>query len=198
MVAAIANRGYYITPHVIKTIENETITDNFTTPKYTTISKENFEPIIEGMLQVYKRGTAKALQVKGIEICGKTGTVENFVRIDSTKTQLTDHSIFVAFAPKENPKIAIAVFVENGYWGSRFAGRIASLMIEKHIRGQITRKDLENWVLRHTLENEYAKPYSGEPFKINGQTELQVIKPEEYQKLIDRLNQINLDAKTDG
>ncbi len=89
------------------------------------------------------------------------------MKIDSVKTQLTDHSIFVAFAPKDNPKIAIAVFVENGYWGSRFAGRMASLMIEKHIKGDITRTDLENWILTHSLENEYEKPYSGEPFKIN-------------------------------
>ena len=80
---------------------------------------------------------------------------------------MTDHSIFVAFAPKDNPTIAIAVFVENGYWGSRFAGRIASLMIEKYIKGEITRTDMETWILTHGLESEYAKPYSGEPFKIN-------------------------------
>ena len=71
--------------------------------------------------------------------------------------------------------IAIAVFVENGYWGSRFAGRMASLMIEKYIKGTITRTDLENWILTHSLENEYAKPYSGEPFKINGETTLQLV-----------------------
>jgi penicillin-binding protein 2 len=81
--------------------------------------------------------------------------------------QLTDHSIFIAFAPKDNPKIALAVFVENGYWGSRYAGRISTLMIEKYLKDNIERKDLENWILSHTLEDEYAKPYSGEPFKIN-------------------------------
>ena len=131
---------------------------------------------------------AKALRVEGIEICGKTGTAENFAIIDGKKTQLTDHSIFVAFAPKDNPKIAIAVFVENGYWGSRFAGRMASLMIEKYIKGHITRTDLENWILTHSLEDEYAKPLSGEPFKINKETTLQVIdnyaiKPEEQEPL---------------
>lgn len=83
------------------------------------------------------------------------------------KTQLTDHSVFVAFAPKDNPKIAIAVFVENGYWGARYAGKIASLMIEQHINGVVSRTDLEDWILAHSLEEEYAKPYSGEPFKIN-------------------------------
>ncbi|MFV9552520.1 penicillin-binding protein 2 [Algibacter sp. PT7-4] len=191
MTAAIANRGYYFTPHIIKNIEGEELPEQYTKPKHTTIDKHNFEPVIEGMLQVYKKGTAATLQVKDIEICGKTGTVENFVKIDSVKTQLTDHSIFVAFAPKDNPKIAIAVFVENGYWGSRFAGRIASLMIEKHIKGHTTRKDLEDWLLKHSLENEYAKPYSGQPFKINGYTTLQVIEEQEYYKLKKELNRIN-------
>lgn len=190
MIAAIANRGYYYTPHIIKSIEGETLPIKFTTPKYTTIDKPHFEPVIEGMHQVYKNGTAKWLQVKDIDICGKTGTVENFVKIDSLRAQLTDHSIFVAFAPKENPKIAIAVFVENGYWGSRFAGKVASLMIEKHVKGEITRTDLEEWLLKHTLEEEYAKPYSGEPFKIN-QDITQIVDEKEYYKLKKQLNNLN-------
>ena len=143
------------------------------------------------MLQVYKKGTAASLQVKDIDICGKTGTVENFVKIDSVRAQLTDHSIFLAFAPKDNPKIAIAVFVENGYWGSRFAGRIASLMIEKHIKKEITRTDLEEWILKHSLENEYEKPYSGKPFRINGQTSLQIVDNKEYNRLKTELNKLN-------
>ena len=175
MVAAIGNRGYFYTPHIIKNIEGQTIDENYTKPKYTTIDKENFEPVVQGMFDVYNKGTAASLQVPGIEICGKTGTAENFIKIDGKKTQLTDHSIFVAFAPKDNPKIAIAVFVENGYWGSRFAGRIASLMIEKYIKNEITRTDLEKWILTHSLENEYAKPYSGKPFGINKESALQVI-----------------------
>jgi len=175
MAAAIGNRGYYYTPHIIKDIEGDTIDIKYRTPKYTTIDKEHFEPIVQGMFDVYNEGTAKHIRVPGIDICGKTGTAENFIKIDGVKTQLTDHSIFVAFAPKDNPKIAIAVFVENGYWGGRFAGRMASLMIEKYIKGHITRTDLEKWILTHSLENEYKKPYSGEPFKINGETTLQVI-----------------------
>ena len=182
MTAAIANRGYYFTPHVIKEIEGEKLPDNFTIPKYTTIDKQHFDPVIESMLKVYTKGTAKSLQVKGLEICGKTGTVENFMRIDSVKTQLTDHSIFVAFAPKDNPKIALAVFVENGYFGSRFAGKIASLMIEKYVNKTISRRDLEHWLLTHSLENEYAKPYSGEPFKINRESQFQIIPlPADYE-----------------
>lgn len=190
MAAAIANRGYYYTPHIIKNIEGETLPDQFTKPKYTTIDTQNFEPVIEGMFQVYKKGTAASLQIKDIDICGKTGTVENFAVIDSLKTQLTDHSIFVAFAPKDNPKIAIAVFVENGYWGSRFAGKVASLLIEKHLKGHITRTDLEEWLLKHSLENEYAKPYTGEPFRINGNTTLQIVDEPEYYRLKNLLNKI--------
>ncbi|MDR6300572.1 penicillin-binding protein 2 [Mesonia maritima] len=166
--AAIANRGWYYTPHILKEIEGEPIEmKEYTTKNYTTIDKENFDPIIEGMHGVYKYGTASFLQIPDIEVCGKTGTAENYTKLDGKKVQLTDHSIFIAFAPKENPKIAIAVFVENGYWGSRYGGRIASLMIEKYLKDKITRTDLEEWVLSHSLEEEYAKPYSGESFKIN-------------------------------
>jgi len=168
MTATIANKGYYITPHILKDIEGDATKDSiFTKKNYTTIDSAHFDPIIEGMFDVYNKGTASALQVPGIEICGKTGTAENFTRIDGKRVQLTDHSIFVAFAPKDNPQIAIAVFVENGYWGGRYAGRIAGLMIEKYLRGDITRKDMEKWILSNSLENEYAKPLSGEPFRIN-------------------------------
>ena len=191
MVAAIGNRGYFYTPHIIKAIEGKTIDENYTTPKHTTIDKQHFEPIVQGMFDVFNKGTAASLRVKDIEICGKTGTAENFIKIDGEKTQLTDHSIFVAFAPKDNPKIAIAVFVENGYWGSRFAGKVASLMIEKYIKGSITRTDLEEWLLKHSLEEEYAKPYSVEPFKINGQTSLQIVEEKEYRRLKKLLNTIN-------
>lgn len=139
----------------------------FTERKYTTIDPEHFEPVIEGMADVYRKGTAKWLQIPGVEIAGKTGTVENYTIIEGTRKQLTDHSLFIAFAPVKNPKIALAVYIENGYYGARYAGHIASLMIEKYLKGEITRKDLEQRMLSKTLELEYAKPYSGEDFKIN-------------------------------
>lgn len=167
MTAAIANRGYYYTPHIIKSIENDTIPKKYTVPNKTTVAEENFYPVIEGMHDVFRWGTAKNLKSPGIEICGKTGTAENFIKIDGKRMQLTDHSIFIAFAPKDNPKIALAVFVENGYWGARYAGRIATLMIEKYIKREITRTDLEEWILSQSLEEEYEKPYSGKPFLIN-------------------------------
>jgi len=167
MMAVIANEGYYYTPHVIKKIKDHSIDKKFTTKHYTTIDKQYFKPVIQGLFDVYNRGTAYYLQVPGIEICGKTGTAENFTKINGKKTQLTDHSIFVAFAPKDNPKIAIAVFVENGYWGARWAGPIASLMIEKYVKGTVTQTAREEWIMTHGLEEEYAKVTSGQPFLIN-------------------------------
>ena len=167
MMAAVANRGYYYTPHIIKTIEGQEIDTKYSTPHQTTIDKKYFEPIIKGLYDVYNEGTAWFLKVPGIEICGKTGTAENFTKIDGVRTQLTDHSIFVAFAPKDNPKIALAVLVENGYFGARWAGRIASLMIEKYIKGEVTLKQMEKLVLEKSLEEEYVKPFSGKPFTIN-------------------------------
>jgi len=167
MMATIANEGYYYTPHIIKKIKDHTIDKKYTTKHITTVDKEHFKPVIEGLFGVYNEGTARSLRVEGIDICGKTGTAENFTKINGVRTQLTDHSIFVAFAPKDNPKIAIAVFVENGYWGARWAGPIASLMIEKYLRGKITRTDLEKRMLEGSLEAEYAKVTSGLPFTIN-------------------------------
>ncbi|MBF6607815.1 MAG: penicillin-binding protein 2 [Flavobacterium sp.] len=157
MMATVANRGHYYTPHIIKKIEGQPIDKKFTTKHVTTINKKHFEPVINGLFDVYNLGTARSLQVEGIEICGKTGTAENYAKINGERVKLQDHSIFVAFAPRENPKIAIAVFVENGYWGARWAGPMASLMVEKYLRGTITRTDLEKRMLEGSLQGEYAK-----------------------------------------
>lgn len=168
MTAAIANRGWFYTPHLIKEVGGESIDiPKFTEKHYTTIDPQHFEPVIRGMANVYEKGTAKWLQIPGVDIAGKTGTVENYTKIDGVRTQLTDHSIFVAFAPVDNPKIALAVYIEHGYYGARYAGHIASLLIEKYLKGEITRTDLEKRMLEKTLEHEYAKPYSGEEFEIN-------------------------------
>ncbi len=169
MTATIANRGYYYTPHIIRDIKGQSIDEKFTTKRQTTISADHFGPVIEGMFNVVEKkgGTARIAKIPGIEVCGKTGTAENFAIIDSVRTQLTDHSIFVAFAPKENPKIAIAVFIENGYWGSRWAAPIASLMIEKYLTQEVKRDVLEERMMLGSLQDEYDKPLSGEPFEIN-------------------------------
>jgi penicillin-binding protein 2 len=160
MMAAVANHGFYYTPHIIKKIKGQPIDKKFRTKHKTTIDRKYFQPVINGLFDVYNMGTAFALKVDGIEICGKTGTAENYAKINGKRTKLQDHSIFVAFAPRNNPKIAIAVFVENGYWGARWAGPITSLMIEKYLRKKITRKDLEKRMLEGSLQGEYAR-YTG-------------------------------------
>ncbi|MEN9323267.1 MAG: hypothetical protein RL699_1047 [Bacteroidota bacterium] len=160
MMAAVANHGFYYTPHIIKKIKGEVIDKKYRTKHVTTINRKYFQPVIDGLFDVYNMGTAYALKVDGIEICGKTGTAENFAKINGKRTKLQDHSIFVAFAPRNNPKIAIAVLVENGYWGARWAGPITSLMIEKYLRKKITRTDLEKRMLEGSLQGEYAR-YTG-------------------------------------
>ena len=163
--SAIANRGFYITPHFLKS--SDKINTKKFEKKITSIDPIHFEPVIDGMEKVVEYGTARIAKIKNIKVCGKTGTVENFIKLNGKKTQLTDHSMFIAFAPKEDPKIALAVFVENGYWGSRWAAPIASLMIEKYLNNKIERKWLENRILKGSLEFEYVKPLSGKLFKIN-------------------------------
>jgi penicillin-binding protein 2 len=165
--AAIANKGFFFKPHLLKPNDNYEIDEDYVKPINTSIEPQYFEPIIEGMSEVFTSGTASFLNVPGIDICGKTGTAENYTKINGKRVQLTDHSIFMAFAPKEYPKIAIAVFVENGYYGARWAGRISSLMIEKYLKGEVTLKAMEALVLSKSLEEEYQKPYSGKPFLIN-------------------------------
>ena len=157
MMAAVANRGYYYTPHIIKKIKGEEIDPKFRVKHKTTIDRKYFEPMISGLFDVYNLGTAFALKVEGIDICGKTGTAENFAKINGKRVKLQDHSIFVAFAPKDHPKIALAVLVENGHFGAQNAGPIASLMIEKYLKGKITRTDLETKMLNKSLQSEYDK-----------------------------------------
>ena len=162
---AIANRGFYIKPHFVKSINNKLM--NNREKNYTTIDKENFEIVIDGMVDVVDRGTARIAKIDGISVAGKTGTVENFILIKNEKKQLTDHSTFIAFAPADDPKIAVSVFIENGYWGSRWAAPIASLIIEKYLKEDVGRKWLENRMVNGSLIDEYEKPYKFENFSIN-------------------------------
>jgi penicillin-binding protein 2 len=146
MTATIANRGYYITPHLVKDIEgDDQIDDRYLERHYTTIDTSNYGPIVEGMDLVVNGGkgsTARNAKIANIRVCGKTGTAEN--------PHGNDHSIFIAFAPKENPKIAIAVYVENQGFGTTYAAPIASLMIEKYLAREVKRTWYENWVLQLT------------------------------------------------
>ena len=143
--ATIANRGYYITPHIIKKIEKDTIPKKFLKKTYTSISPTHYETVIDGMelALTHEDGTAILSKVEGLDICGKTGTAQN--------PHGEDHSIFIAFAPKDNPKIAIAVYVENGGWGSSWAAPISTLIIEKYLKGGTSNKRLENQMINGNL-----------------------------------------------
>jgi len=160
VTAAIANRGYFYTPHIVKKIDGKPIQDSaYTLPKQTSIDRKYFDPVIEGMREVFTSGTASWVNIKGIDISGKTGTVENSIRVNGKKVQLEDHSILVAFAPKENPKIALAVFIENGGYGSTIAAPITSLMIEKYLKGEIAknRQWIEDMMLKKDLYHIYNR-----------------------------------------
>lgn len=145
LTATIANRGFYYIPHIIKKIENDTIPKKFTKKKYTSIQPKHFNTIINGMEQVLENieGTAFSSRINGLSVCGKTGTAEN--------PHGDDHSIFIAFAPKENPKIAIAVYIENASWGSTWAAPIATLIIEKYLNNNINRTELEKQMANGNL-----------------------------------------------
>jgi penicillin-binding protein 2 len=147
MTAAIANRGYYYIPHIVKSIgQNKPIDKKFLTRQMIDIDSANFEPIILGMeAAVNGEGgaTARGAAIKDIIVCGKTGTAQN--------PHGKDHSVFIAFAPKDNPRIAIAVFVENAGFGATYAAPVASLMIEKYIKGEITNKPMEQRMLELNL-----------------------------------------------
>lgn len=139
MAAIIANRGHYYTPHLVKKLvgNEQSVPLRFTVKHETDIDRQHYETIINGMEKVVLAGTARSAHIPGVAVCGKTGTAEN--------PHGKDHSIFFAFAPKDDPKIAIAVYVENAGYGGTFAAPIASLMIEQYLNDSIapTREWLE-------------------------------------------------------
>ncbi len=143
IAAAIANRGWYYTPHLVKRYRYgaKPIDEKFTEMHLVNIDQQHFEPVIEGMEAVVTSGTARLAYIPDIPICGKTGTAENPFG--------EDHSIFFCFAPKDNPQIAIAVYVENAGFGGSFAAPIASLLVEKYLAGEIrgaNRQWLETYI----------------------------------------------------
>lgn len=140
--AIVANRGFYYTPHLIKSIGNSNKPlEQYTQKHYTTIDAKHFDVAVEAMAEVIKSGTGQyRAKLKDIEVCGKTGTVQN--------DPMPDHSVFIAFAPKDNPKIAVAVYVEDAGQGARAAASIASLMIEKYLIGETERPWIQEYVLK--------------------------------------------------
>lgn len=149
--AVIANRGYYYIPHLVKKIDDELVETKYRQKIITPFEEEYFKPLVDGMYAVVNEefGTGGLARVDDLNICGKTGTAQN--------PHGEDHSIFIAFAPKENPQIAIAVYVENAGFGGVWAAPIASLMIEKYLNDTITNKWSENRVLDANLINLEAK-----------------------------------------
>ncbi len=146
-MCVIANKGYYYTPHFVKGIEGEGDDDGALLNRFqqkhdvlTNIPDIVFNEVIEGMSDVVKVGTARGAQIEGVEVCAKTGTAENYTILDRRRIKLPDNSMFVCFAPKENPKIAIAVFVQNAGFGATWAAPIARMMMEKYLLDTLTAK----------------------------------------------------------
>ena len=150
LCATVANRGFYYTPHIIKDSENVTIDPKYKEKNYTMVDTTHFHKVIGGMYRAVNSGygsggTASVAAVEGLDICGKTGTAQN--------PHGDDHSVFICFAPRDNPKIAVAAYVENGGFGATWAAPIASLLVEKYLNGEISkdRKALEERMLNGDL-----------------------------------------------
>jgi penicillin-binding protein 2 len=145
IAAIVANKGYYYEPHIVKSIGDNGPLPIYTKKNKTLVDTAHFAPIIEGMRRVVNEagGTARRARLSDITVCGKTGTAQN--------PHGEDHSVFMAFAPKENPQIAIAVFVENAGFGGTWAAPIASLMIEKYLKKEISDTIKEDRILKAVI-----------------------------------------------
>ena len=149
LAATIANRGYYYIPHLVKGTSDSLRNAKYSERHYTMVDTSNFSKVIEGMwLAVNSRpgegGTAsRTAQVPGLDICGKTGTAQN--------PHGKDNSVFICFAPRENPKIAVAAYIENAGFGGSWAAPIASLLVERYLTGEISRPELERSMVESNL-----------------------------------------------
>ncbi|MDR1682754.1 MAG: penicillin-binding protein 2 [Candidatus Symbiothrix sp.] len=150
LAATIANRGYFYTPHVVKEIKDTPLDSLYRQPRYTGISRENYELIAEGMRLAVTGGTCRVTNIPDIAVCGKTGTAQNSGK---------DHSIFMGFAPMDDPKVAVLVFIENGGFGATYAVPTGRLMIQKYLKREIPASDkgIENYlksatILRHVIQ----------------------------------------------
>ena len=165
VMCIIANKGYYYTPHIIKKIAGKpNTTRNLATKHFTKISEVNFNVVQDGMQKVVEAGTARVAQFREVVICGKTGTAQN--------PHGKDHSLFVGFAPRDNPRIAIAVMVENAGFGAEWAAPIASLMMEKYMYDSISRPELEERMMKgnliHLINNTQEKKPEDDDAQIIG------------------------------
>lgn len=133
LAATIANRGYFVTPHVVKKIQDQELDTLYTNKRYPTIDRKHYEVVAQGMRNAVLGGTCSRAAIPDIEVCGKTGTAEN--------PHGKDHSAFIGFAPFKNPKVAICVYVENGGFGATLGVPIGKLMMEKYLKGEISDQD---------------------------------------------------------
>ncbi|WP_280744796.1 MULTISPECIES: penicillin-binding protein 2 [unclassified Parabacteroides] len=145
LATTIANRGFFYTPHIVKEVHGGEMDPRFSVKHYPTIDKKNYEYIAEGMRNAVTGGTCRRAALPGIAVCGKTGTSEN--------PHGKDHSIFMGFAPYENPQVAISVFVENAGFGATYAVPIAKLMLQKYLKGAIQESDkyLEDYIINTAI-----------------------------------------------
>ena len=148
LCATIANRGHYYIPHIIKESEGVEIDPRFYEPQYTMVDTTHFPKVVKGMWLAVNApagsgGTARIAHVDSLDICGKTGTAQN--------PRGADNSVFICFAPMDNPKIALAAYVENGGFGASYAAPIASLMAEKYLKGKTSRPQLEERMMQANL-----------------------------------------------
>ena len=147
--ATIANRGYYYTPHVVREIKGSNLDASYTTRKYTGIKREHYELTVAGMADAVTMGTCRGVNLSPlVEVCGKTGTSQN--------PHGDDHSLFMGFAPKDNPQVAIAVVVETGRFGATNAVPIARLMLQKFFNGEVPETD--KWLEQIIIQREIL-PY---------------------------------------
>jgi penicillin-binding protein 2 len=148
--ATIANHGYFYTPHVVKKIQDNPLDSLYRIRHSTGISAENYAPIVDGMRLAVTEGTCRGTNIPDVAVCGKTGTAQNSGR---------DHSIFMGFAPMEDPQVAVLVFIENGGFGATYAVPTARLMIQKYLKRDIPKEDQriekyikESVILRNVIQ----------------------------------------------
>ena len=143
--ATIANRGFFRTPHVVKAIQDTVLPSSTDSLRYPGIERRHYEAVAEGMRMAVTGGTCRRAAIPDIEVCGKTGTAQN--------PHGKDHSAFMGFAPYQEPKIAVAVYVENGGWGATYGVPIGSLVMEKYLKGTIhpSRKGMETQMLNSSI-----------------------------------------------
>ena len=148
--ATIANRGWFVTPHVVKEIQDTVMDAEILKRRYPTVESHHYADVAEGMRMAVTGGTCRRAAIPGIEVCGKTGTAQN--------PHGKDHSAFMGFAPYQDPKIAVAVYVENGGWGATYGVPIGSLVMEKYLTGTIApeRKYMEEQMMNSSIF--YATP----------------------------------------